>query len=835
MTSIVDPDGFITEYYTNNFNELQKPPNNRFQNLNYNKLSSEDKNLNIEINIQLSEKLIIKEVIEWNLEETTKSPYKFAEELVSSLESEIESEDLIAKNKKNIANEIRDQIVFYIEEKTFSSRIRLVKNEYETPMGNLTCGNCGTYKYNNEICVNCLYVFDKRALLPETNLTINNNNITGLDLVEDRNKDLNCNVSTNMNSINNSIYSNFISNNISLNTNFVKDKEIKICKNCGELNQLIKSKCKNCNNKFPLSEILSSKINDYFSINYWEKIIKHSVISHLTNFESRFIFEDFTSLKYLHNKIIFVIKKHYKNKLTKEAYDEVIAYLKKMYNLFTNKNSLTFEKVLENSYSSRYKKPKPKPIYNFFNHNISNNSFTYGYNNNNINVSGNAGSSLLPGASPYYQLSINDLKNVAEGSFIPENYYELFFKKLKLNINNNKTKVLFSAISTNNNIGGLDHKKALKVEQELGYIHHNNKTNTNNNNNDTKLIARKRGRPRKLEIFKADDEAIVKGVLVNDRLKLFENKEHPLPTAHYDFCGKCFGAKDDNNNYYKDENNSYDYDNYNNPRNKGRFLRCESCASSYHYECLNYDKPPKGKFKCYYCKVVKLGIENSAFVDINQIKLMKRLSKPIKNMKTVKLQWNIKLNQFIDMILDHPCSTFFKEAVPKHLNDYFEEHSENIYLDLISSKVKTNKYNSPQEFIDELYKVFYNNMSYFNSGSFMYQQVKTLYMFSNHLILKERVLGDLVNVGSLINLNNKSNNTEVNGTNVINLESDNNKVPNNEKNSIVDESNNSNKKTKNKIDKENDMALCEKKIGKNAEEEGKSILIYYFINYLMFF
>ena len=47
---------------------------------------------------------------------------------------------------------------------------------------------------------------------------------------------------------------------------------------------------------------------------------------------------------------------------------------------------------------------------------------------------------------------------------------------------------------------------------------------------------------------------------------------------------------------------------------QNKLVCCEDCPSSYHSECLGYQSAkqcPRGKWKCYYCKVVKHG---AAFV-----------------------------------------------------------------------------------------------------------------------------------------------------------------------------------------------------------------------------
>jgi len=41
----------------------------------------------------------------------------------------------------------------------------------------------------------------------------------------------------------------------------------------------------------------------------------------------------------------------------------------------------------------------------------------------------------------------------------------------------------------------------------------------------------------------------------------------------------------------------------------GKFIYCDDCTSSFHPLCLGYEKQcPRGKWKCYFCKVLKHGI-----------------------------------------------------------------------------------------------------------------------------------------------------------------------------------------------------------------------------------
>ena len=42
---------------------------------------------------------------------------------------------------------------------------------------------------------------------------------------------------------------------------------------------------------------------------------------------------------------------------------------------------------------------------------------------------------------------------------------------------------------------------------------------------------------------------------------------------------------------------------------QGRVMSCDDCPAAFHNECLGYVKQcPRGKWKCYFCKVTRHGI-----------------------------------------------------------------------------------------------------------------------------------------------------------------------------------------------------------------------------------
>ena len=57
-----------------------------------------------------------------------------------------------------------------------------------------------------------------------------------------------------------------------------------------------------------------------------------------------------------------------------------------------------------------------------------------------------------------------------------------------------------------------------------------------------------------------------------------------------------------------------------------RLISCETCPVSYHSTCLGYDKAPRGKWKCYFCKIVKYGIQgNISKIAPNEVEVGQQL------------------------------------------------------------------------------------------------------------------------------------------------------------------------------------------------------------------
>lgn len=453
---MIDPEGYICDYYEMNRNYLELPPKQKFSNLNYAKLSSEKKIAQVSFSIMLNDKLIIRERIDWDLNEETKCPTTFATNFVYSIKDIID-DGLIEYNIRNIKNQILDGLLEHIEKNTFIPKLRLAKKENEN---NQTCLNCESVIFNQEYCVNCMFIFEKK---------IEKKNTEKVEPVLDEFRQ------TERQRILELRQKNVNIEDLAMNCSDSKDK--KVCKKCGEINFTTAVECKNCKFKFPFLTYFDKNVNQSYSVNFWDKINRNSTIQQLKNFGEFFRQEDFCSLKYLYNKIKTIIKKEFEEILTEEAYEDLIYFIEKNYFAFSNP-TLTSEKVFDSAYYNKFSKPRPR----------------------------------------VKMMNFNLLTDIKEGW-----------------LNDN-----------------LPDKNIEELREEKIRISDPN-------------LKKKRGRPKKMEIFKVDSSKFNDvQITMSERDSLLKTDLIPEEDIHFDFCGKC--------------------------EEEGKLICCETCSSAYHFECLGYDR-----------------------------------------------------------------------------------------------------------------------------------------------------------------------------------------------------------------------------------------------------
>lgn len=91
----------------------------------------------------------------------------------------------------------------------------------------------------------------------------------------------------------------------------------------------------------------------------------------------------------------------------------------------------------------------------------------------------------------------------------------------------------------------------------------------------------------------------------------------------------------------------------------GKLISCDDCPGAFHAECLGYTKQcPRGKWKCYFCKVTTHGIPN-------KVARMAPNEKPICDIlaETNCPNWEIKASQLFDVLEDYFSAKAFCEPL----------------------------------------------------------------------------------------------------------------------------------------------------------------------------
>ena len=656
-----------------------------FNSIDLSNLTPEQKIIQVKLTYKLSDYLIIKDKIDWDLVMRKKSIELYIDLFLKKLSPFFEKPELIEENRKSLRRQFFEQIIEQLVKKNKFPTFHVIDKKSELNGINELCPKCHTIKINKEICVNCLYKFTD-GKISEKNY---NYNITNK---EELKKKLNIN-NTKTPEENNKI--NLLNERqriLSLRQKSINIEEgstdEKLCKKCGEINDKINLYCIKCGEKFPIatcidsnninsnysynddeSSMINNQINNNYCVYFFEKINKNHIISQLKDFGNYFNSEDFSSLKFLYSRTKEIVSKYYQDIITSEAYEDLMNYLDSMYALYSKPSPSSF-KIFNKAYENKYHKERP----------LTN------------------------------ELNFNDLSDDIKTGWLPEN--DVNTKYIKQNVNNKNVKI-YDNIVRNNNLSE-DDDEIIETMMIAGGGQNTSKK-IEENENDNLLTRRKRGRPKKIEIFK--DEAKYLNKECNSIEIIPSQRNNLLMTdiisdnelLHYDFCGECGGM--------------------------GKLICCETCPTSYHYECVGYDRFPRGKYKCYFCKVAKLGISQAVTVTQKHIYLVHTLFEYDKNCDF----WFIVARNLINVLKVHQCSSFFKEPVPEELEDYYKVVKEPRDLSLVEIKLNNWEYKTLHKFLDDLEYVWKDIKLFFKPNSFFWKNADVLEIFVRHLIKDEKI------------------------------------------------------------------------------------------------
>ena len=668
--------------FLKNQNEFQNSIN--FNSIDLSSLTPEQKIIQIKLTYKISEYLIIKDKIDWDLVIRKKSIEKYIDLFLKKISPFIEKPELIEENRKSLTRQFFEQIIEQLIKINKFPKFHVIEKKSELNGINELCPKCHTMKINQDMCVNCFYKYKS-----DKNSDKNNN----LNLKDENKKKLNVNNNNKIAEDNNKI--NILNERqriLSLRQKSINIEEgngdEKLCKKCNEINEKINIYCIKCGSKFPIvtcidskninssvnnddeTNLINTQINNNYCIYFFEKIYKNHIISQLKDFGDYFNPEDFSSLKFLYSRTKEIIRKYYQDIITLDAYEELMNYLDSIYALYSKPSPSSF-KIFNKAYEVKYHKERP----------LTN------------------------------ELNFNDLSDDIREGWLPEN--DVNTKYIKQN-NHNKNIKIYDNIIRNNNKKDEDDEiiETMMISGDPGTTI----KKFDALDSEAMLTRRKRGRPKKIDIFKEEAKSQVKEIntveiLPSDRKQLLisdiivENNE----LLHFDFCGECGG--------------------------QGRLICCETCPTSYHFECVGYDRFPRGKYKCYFCKVAKLGVTQAVTVTRRHIELVHRLFEYDEKFHF----WMSVAKNLLYILNIHPCSSFFKEPIPEEMEEYYKVVKEPRDLGLIEVKMENWEYKSLHQFLDDLEYVWKDIKLYYKSNSFFWKCADVLEKFVQHLIKNEKI------------------------------------------------------------------------------------------------
>lgn len=234
---MIEPDKYIDEYYAFNEASVSRAPQSKYSNLNFSRLASDRKLVCLKIDIVLDNNVIIRERLDWDLNDHKKSPEIFAQILVENLSSIIGAE-LLEFNLTSIRNQIMDQLLEHIDKNTYLPKMKPMKKDNDFNPSNQLCPNCNTTIYNSDYCINCMFIFekklDKKFVVSKESAPAQDELVRQTDrqrILELRQKNIGVSEST--------------------IAYMSEKKEKKSCLKCGEVNLMNAIECKSCKFKFP--------------------------------------------------------------------------------------------------------------------------------------------------------------------------------------------------------------------------------------------------------------------------------------------------------------------------------------------------------------------------------------------------------------------------------------------------------------------------------------------------------------------------------------------------------------------------------------------------------
>ncbi|CDW79536.1 dna binding and zinc-finger domain-containing protein [Stylonychia lemnae] len=639
---------FDTDTYFEQMQDLRriqplKPPNNKVPAVNLSKLSF-DKKIAPILDVRICNKFIIRDKFDWDLMEPRLRPQDFAAALCSQLpvfKTDEEKQQTIEKMTQSIL----DQIQAHIDKNTFFPRVRFCRKDEEIISNDQVCVNCDSILTNSEFCNHCGLQYEKKPgpqAAPGTqvpaSVTAKENQLSmqesfkknasidskstlskkqseipnedSKEVAKNDNQDFKIPDPieiTNIRSMNHqsmALRSIDGEQQITWKDRITGDyafsgKEKKICKKCNEVNP---------------RGINSSLNSDNYTLYFWDMLHSEPLFSSLNKINDYLSESDFISVRDLYKKVKEILTQPNTERLfdiTDTQLLELHDSIDEKFEWLLTDNELT-ERIFNDATSQKTARKRTRQMhYNFKDAQRIHDTKLSGRDNN--------------------------FEEDYESAYKRQNTgYEANsrFKHRPHNFESTKMQAIIQNYNLLSQMGFLD-QKVMQSEPINKLV--------NEKEEVIQSLIKKRGRPKKfdltyedmLNVDKWDDSKLVfqtglvglQGAQEEDNENGGTGNGKKTYDGNADVCGICL--------------------------NPGKLICCDDCPSAFHSECLGYEKQcPRGKWKCYFCKVTKYGLR--------MVPRMAPSERPVcDELADNTPTWEDKAIQMLDILRDYYCLGMF--------------------------------------------------------------------------------------------------------------------------------------------------------------------------------
>ncbi|KAB7493629.1 Bromodomain adjacent to zinc finger domain protein 1A [Armadillidium nasatum] len=170
----------------------------------------------------------------------------------------------------------------------------------------------------------------------------------------------------------------------------------------------------------------------------------------------------------------------------------------------------------------------------------------------------------------------------------------------------------------------------------------------------------------------------------------------------------------------------------------GEIVLCDTCPKSFHLECVELRKIPRGNWSCPFCKDAALRQNSQSRVSINGNDDIQNKRNPKRSLEVMEdnVFHSEEVQKLIHKLMSHNDSGPFRKPIYRQdAPDYYEKIKKPMDLRTVKMRYNKNKYINDAEFIADVLLIFQNTQQYFDENSVEYKAGLKL---SKYFLMKVR-------------------------------------------------------------------------------------------------